>query len=402
MIKKLNPYIDLRTIKLFLWSAFCISILLSTLMLIFINKDYLSVAGDFISYYVGGSIIARGMGADIYNLSLQYSQQLKITGAGVSDWVLPFRGLPIVALLYVPLTFISFTNSYVVFVILNVIVLLFIIFLLFKQMESTRKTPQFFLIPFLFIPILQTLWMGQLSIILCLILLTIYIFLKTEKSFWVGFFTSFVLIKAQYLLVIPFIFLIEKNKKEFVKGLSFSLAFIIIISIFVSGVRALLTYPTFLQITETPEFGSRINEVLSLNAAIHAFLPTNSKTLSLIVSGVLYLILLALYFFRRKIIGFEKSYIVTVLLALVFPIHILPFDYSLLIIPIFILIESYLKERRNSRKFYLIYIVLLLFVPLLGYFTVRHVVPLFLLLSSLHLLLENRPENIRYLDSNNE
>jgi len=244
--------------------------------------------------------------------------------------------------------------------------------------------------------------MGQLSIILCLILLTIYIFLKTEKSFWVGFFTSFVLIKAQYLLVIPFIFLIEKNKKEFVKGLSFSLAFIIIISIFVSGVRALLTYPTFLQITETPEFGSRINEVLSLNAAIHAFLPTNSKTLSLIVSGVLYLILLALYFFRRKIIGFEKSYIVTVLLALVFPIHILPFDYSLLIIPIFILIESYLKERRNSRKFYLIYIVLLLFVPLLGYFAVRHVVPLFLLLSSLHLLLENRPENIRYLDSNNE
>lgn len=326
------------------------SVPLSALLYVFLGRDYLSVGGDFLSYFVGAKIVVTGNGRYLYDLSTQYFFQTSIIGPGIADWVLPFRGLPVVLLLYLPLTIFSLKTAYLIFSIFNFLLLgllFYSIVAIFRNVYVRAK--YLFLLVVVYLPLIQTLWMGQLSILLTLIFLLIYKNIRDKKYLVAGILSSLIVVKAQYFVSVPFLLLLINKKKSFLAGFIPSLALMILTSTIMSSPSWLFNYPKFLLETENPGYGSRFNEMMSFFANVRFLFPTLPGGLLMFFNATLYLVTILLFKARSGNSTMNILFISTMFFSVVFSIHFLSFDYTLLLIPFYILFDVLFKT--DDRRF---------------------------------------------------
>ena len=338
-------------------------IVLVFIFFLIVPNPNLAAGSDFLSYFTGASIIKNNRADLIYDLSTQKEF--------FEDIIYPLKGTitnrfispPFVALLYLPFTYLNYFAAYKLFFIANLGLFVILLFLMDKTFTKLGDKYKFLIIvPFYFIPTATTLFMGQTSFLLAIIFFLIYICLDKKKSKEVGILSAALLIKPQYVVAIPFLFLLVKQKKQFFLWFMGASLCLLLASLFIASPKALLDLIPNALLTENPEFGNRANQMFSLHAAIsYIFFNSNlSNYYSLIINFVLYT--LGLYLFTKRVgkMRFKMAFIIVIFLTLVFSVHVLSHDLILLLLPIFIILNDTLKAGKMNGN--LLAFVLLLFV----------------------------------------
>lgn len=351
--------------------SFVLIVPISLILILFLLPNPYLAGSDFISYFSGASIIREGEGNLIYDLSTQkeYFGDIiyPLKAAFPNRYIAP----PFVALLYFPFTFFNYFTSYKLFFIANLGLFVILLFLMNKTFtELVDKYKFLIIVPFYFFPVFVTLFMGQTSFLLALIFLLIYISLKKQKSKELGILSAILLIKPQYAVAIPFLFLLVKKKKQFLLWFLGTILILFLTSLLIAGPKALSDYLPYALSTENPEFGNRAHQMFSLHAAIsYFFFNSNlSNIYSLIINFAVYIPTLYVFAKRVSKIRLKMAFILVIFLTLTFSVHVLSHDLILLLLPIFIILNDAFKAGKIN-KFVLVKInrsllalVLLLFV----------------------------------------
>ncbi len=323
-------------------NVFLASIVIGIIFHTTIASRTLVVYSDFVSFLTGAKMVKEGVREDFYDLATQYSYQKEIIKPYDRGGVLPFKNLSIFAIPFIPLTYLAFPTNYKIFAYFNLVLLVIIASLSVKIFNNIRKYKFWYLIPFVFLPSLLTVVLGQISIILSLVVLYIYKFIKSQRPFFAGMLSGLLLIKPQYLIAVPFIFVLTKGKRNYLFGFIFASLAIVLSSIYLSGAEALLSYPSFLLSSENASFANRAQRMFTFSSTLFYLPPIFNLGYkhALYINGGLYFLIYYLYTKRYQRIKVDNAYSSGVLFTLLFGVHVLEHDLSLLLIPILILLNN--------------------------------------------------------------
>ncbi|OGM04705.1 hypothetical protein A2715_01290 [Candidatus Woesebacteria bacterium RIFCSPHIGHO2_01_FULL_39_32] len=358
--------------KIFINPTFWSGTLLFLVALMIFNRFFFEVpfslieGSDFLHFVAPAQTVREGKGYLLYDVSTNFQVQKTLLGPELRTSVLTFRNLPFVTLIFLPFTFLPLLTALRLFGVINIVLILFTTVFLRKYISKT-PTIYLFTILFTFIPIIETLKNGQLSIFLTLLISVIYIFLIRKKDLWVGVVTSLLLIKTQFVIFFPFLLLISKDKRTFFLGYLWGVLIIFLASSLIAGPSFWLHYPKYLLETEGPKFGSRVEELFTLYAFFQQI--GIEKLASLILNGILYGVSVMLFKKNYKNAGFNNSFIALTLFSLSFSMHILLHDLSILTILLFILTSRLILVARDGDTFIknLFFLVVLYLVPILAF-----------------------------------
>lgn len=171
---------------------------------------------DFRSMYAAG-VLARTDPSHLYDLSRQ--KQVQDSLVQPSDLPIPFGHLAYDALLYVPLSLLSYRNAYVSVVFSNAILILLCFFAARKEFSKTIPLwqPRPGLIFFAFMPTTIALAQGQDSVLLLLILSLTWTLLDRSQSFGAGLVLANLLLKPHLALLVA-LFIAVRYGWRFVAG----------------------------------------------------------------------------------------------------------------------------------------------------------------------------------------
>jgi len=125
---------------------------------------------DFAIYYTSGLLIREGRSAELYDLNVQYREQLTFAEVPIRQGALPFNHPPFETLLFVPLTFLGFWPAYVLWTLLSLTMLSASVILL-RRFPGIRKARigLLGLGALAFFPLTNGLLQGQDAVLLMLL-----------------------------------------------------------------------------------------------------------------------------------------------------------------------------------------------------------------------------------------
>lgn len=343
-----------------------------------------AIESDFISFYTGIKIVSLGEGNNLYDLNTQFKYQQDIIKDYVdTDFLLPYRNLPFVAIFLLPLARPSLVLSYVLYVLALIILLVFITFKSASIFPEIKKIFYWSFLPLLFLPNLRSIQLAQFSPIVLIIYLLLYKYMSQKKSFTAGLTTGLLLIKPQYLLVFPFMLLLVDSKKKYVSGFLLLSGLLVLISLFAVGPYSLYKYPAFLLETESASFGSRPWQMFTFYSLFRQAPLLNSLNLYwiLIINLCFYFTSFVIYVRHSGKLPFDINFSNALILTVMFSIHALAHDVSLLFIPFLIFIKLFgrMKSRR-SRVLLSLSILVIWLVPFVKYTNLTYLSSLIFLL----------------------
>lgn len=320
---------------------------------------------DLVSFLTGAKIVSEGASEDLYNLDLQYSIQSNIIAPYKRDDILPFKNFAVFSLPFIPLTYLSLKQSYIIFAFFNLVLLGILVYISSNIFTKINKIKYWLLIPFIFLPNILTTLSGQLSIILAFIYLLIYISIQKKNALLTGAITGLLLIKPQFIIVSLFFFLLVSDKKRFFYGLMGSSLVFILASIYLSDIKAILSYPEFLLATENASFLERSQKMFTVSSSLFYNLPLEiSYHYALYLNTAFYILIYYLFIKRYKLIEVDLAFVSATLFSLLFAVHVLEHDLSILIVPVFVLLNYSRRKSKFRRKSALLFAILLFFLPL--------------------------------------
>ena len=349
--------------------------------------------------YVGARIVHVGEGARLYDLREQdaiKTSSLKAQNPMVYDHP-PFE-----ALLLSPLAVLPYRTAYLVWGLINILIWLSLPWILRPYAPAPGETLGYFALWFLFTPLGMTLYLGQVSLVLLLLYALTYINLKQERDFRAGLLLGLALFK--FHLVLPFvaIFLLMR-KWRFVEGFSVSAALLGALSLLVGGWRGILSYGRFLSVIARSPRNVTTGLAVKM-ATIQGFANSTlgrrlaPSTIGLIVTIASVIVLLfAVWSWRR--VGDDRSkpsfdlmFAAAIVASLMVGFHVLPYDLSLLMLSILMVMKHFPNGERKGLRFVLGTAMVLLWIPatyigLLGAQSVYLMFPLLLLFGSATLAL---------------
>ncbi len=206
---------------------------------------------DFVSFITGAKMLREGYSKRLYDKDLQFKYQQKISFPETREWLLPFRNPPVVPLIFIPFTFFSLRTSFILLFAINTKILFVFSNRVFKFFPLLSKFKVVYLISFLYLPSVSILVLGQFSALLVLVFLFIYYFCKKGLYFKAGVLSSLLILKPQFLVFLPFLFVLISRKRELIKGFLLGFGPLLFINILISGRSLFFDYPKFLIETET-------------------------------------------------------------------------------------------------------------------------------------------------------
>jgi len=210
------------------------------------------------------------------------------------------------------------------------------------------------LLAFLFLPHFSSVYAPQITPVLSISIMFLYDAIKKNNLKKTIIFTLPLFLKPQILLLfVPFVFFHIKNKKKYFFALFLAGLIFITLSIFLIGWKGFLNYFNFLSLTDNRIFGNRPEKMFTLLAFLGLYF---HKTQALLMGILGYVLVLFLSFKKRLVL--EKIVSVSVVSAIFFSPHALLHDLSLLIIPIYLLLDF-----KNFQLTKLIIILILILLP---------------------------------------
>ena len=173
---------------------------------------------------------------------------------------LPFLNPPFVALFFIPFASLPLLFSYALWIVINTFVLFLICYMGVREIRKKPITIKILMCIGIvsFIPVLTSLLIGQLSIIFCLIVLSVWITWKKGWELRSGLLIALLLIKPHFF-ILPFIATLLQRKPNFILGTCIGIIVLVSISYFCVGWNGLSSYFTLLQNASTWDSGYGID-----------------------------------------------------------------------------------------------------------------------------------------------
>jgi hypothetical protein len=202
---------------------------------------------DFRIFYTAGLMLRRGQGTSLYNDSLQLNTQREfVPPARFDDTPLPYNHPPFEALLYLPLTSLSYLPAYFLWDVLNLGLLVATIWRLRPWLPNlSAEFPRLlYLVPLAFFPVAYALMQGQDSIMLMALYGLAYGCLRRGRDLEAGACLGLGLFK--FHLVLPFAFiLLLRRRWQAIAGLAAVALGEAAVSWALVGWEQLRYYPTY-------------------------------------------------------------------------------------------------------------------------------------------------------------
>lgn len=344
--------------------VFLFSVVIGIIFHTIITPVSLVAQSDLVSFLTGAKIVREGAGGNLFYLNIQHSYQAEIIEPYERDEVLPFKNLAVFSLPFIPLTYLSLRLSYIIFAFFNLIVLGILVYISSNIFARINKIKYWLLIPFIFLPTILSVILGQISIILAFIYLYIYKSIHKKNALLGGVITGLLLIKPQYVIAAPFFLLLSSDKRRFVYGFLIVILVLIIGSIYLSGIDSLLKYPEFLLETENASFGERPQRMFTISSSLFYNLPWEiGYKYSLYLNALFYFLIYLLFLKRYQSVDYRMAFVSATLFSLLFAVHVFEHDLSILLVPIFILMNFAFQRSGRDKKLKLTYATLLFFLP---------------------------------------
>jgi len=300
---------------------------------------------DFVSYLMGARIVKDGAGKYLYNQAVQSFYQNRIVSYADRPFFLPYKTLPFTALLYIPFTFLSIIDSYRLSILFNLSLLAVFVFLVKRYSKSLFLA---LLATFSFYFIVPSILQGQPSVLLLMVFWILFVLLKGNKSLLAGILCALFMIKFQYLVCAPFIFIIVKNKFRFSLGFLFSVTCLMLLNFLISGPHFLSNYIFFLSKTENRMYGSWPLDMYSIQYGFMRLLGSVKGSILLSLVAYLGAVILVIKQVKKKV-ALELIFAPIMIFTLLFGYHVLGQDLILLLVPnILILTKTIGKKNLNA------------------------------------------------------
>lgn len=322
---------------------------------------------DYISFITGPAMLQGGEKENFYDLETQYKYQSEIkSNSGQTKTLLPYINPAYMAVIFYPFSKLSLVVGYRLFGLINLGAFVFLFLKLRNYFSFDFNSPKAFIFAF-FLPLYSAILLPQTSAFLALILFLLYEAVKKSNFKKTLILSGVLFIKPQYLLIVPFILPEIKNKKNYLLGLlGISLVFFLT-NVYLTGWRGPLAYLGMLSQTDNPAFGNRPWQMFTMAAFLENILGF-IKTYSLLISTLGYL--LSTIAMLKSKLDYKTKYMFGILISVYFSPHALVHDLSVLIIPIYLLLES-------TKKLFLVRCILaglLFLLPLASALSITHIV----------------------------
>jgi hypothetical protein len=313
-----------------------IASLIASVFLVLSRKE--AVSSDFVSYLTGAKIIRDGQGSKLYELQTQREIQEEITSERNMN-ILSFKNLPALGVLFIPFTFLSLSVSYKIFLLILIVIQLFLasyVVIIFKDVNYYSVWPY---LSFVFYPSFGSIFSGQLSILILLLVFVVYYNLKKRHSLFAGLIAGLFVLKVQYMILTAFFVVLSSRPKTFLKGVIISILAITSVCILASGYTWIFSYPEYLITTEGLAYGSNTNTMVSLYAFLDNWQFTQALGMGklLFVNSGLLLVLFLFFVIRRGKLAFDVAVSAVVVAGLIFGIHVVNYDLTLVLAPVTLL-----------------------------------------------------------------
>ncbi len=329
---------------------------------------------DFTVYYTAATILRNGLGHQLYDAHVQYEVQKKSVGViATRRSALPYIHPPFEALIFLPLSYVSYPRAFALWDLLNVGALFGVGLLLRKSVSVLGRLPawEFVLGCLAFFPVFICFLQGQDSVLLLLLCGLGFNALMKKADLLAGCWFALGMFKFQFVIPIVLLIGLWKWRRAAVGFVAVS-ALLVLISVGIAGWGSLWRYPEFaLQIANTPGLGGVAAEFapnlrgLALGWPLH--LSRTAGSAVALVGSVL-LFVFAAWKGRGRIaqknleLKFSLAIMVSVLIAWQTNMH----DLSLLVLPAFLIADYCLRApRQEAEEFAVRFGLLLPLLPLL-------------------------------------
>jgi hypothetical protein len=341
------------------WKSLIVVYLLSVLVMyasVCWNTRRLVAAGlpDFAIYYCAGHVVREGLGHQLYDPASRFKVQEQFaTAVPLFRGPLPWTHPPFEALFFVPFSYFSYLTAYLLWNLLNLALVGISLWLLSPNLPQLHAHgPPLWLLAIAFFPIFFNLLEGQDGIVLLFLYALAYQFLRKNSDAIAGIFLALGLFKFHLILPFVLLLLLQKRWKILYGFVPVSLL-AVLASIAIAGVRALSAYPRYVLYWEDLLAGSdRVPAGMpNFRGLFYVFLP-DWKYAGAVVA-LLSLALLTFVGWRllpKRSPSLDLSFCLTLVATILVSFHVVSYDLSVLLIPVFLLVEHLLRRGSLQRK----------------------------------------------------
>jgi hypothetical protein len=314
--------------------------------------------GDFTSFYSAGKLIQKGDAPNIYDRDKQWEVQQEFAGGvKIRNGPLPYIRPPFEALIFLPLAYFSYPAACLIWMAIKLMLLLSVPFLLEPYATDGPLLAATYQVVLCLAmgPVVLDLLQGQDSILFLFIFVLVLIALRSAHDFRAGTLLGLGLIK--FPIVIPMLLvMVLRRKGKVVLGFLTSAILLGCVSAALVGWRTTVEYPKYLwRINRTSNFGVMAAASMpNLRGLITTLSGAGDswEMQSLVVLAMIIGIGFAAMIWRASDdkdprltnCGFSLSIVIALLTSYYFS----GYDVVLLLVPVLLLGESFLRFRKVS------------------------------------------------------
>ncbi|HXM69142.1 MAG TPA: glycosyltransferase family 87 protein [Candidatus Acidoferrum sp.] len=224
------------------------AMLWSNLLLFFHFREGISRGyPDFTVFYTAAKMLRQGLSHQLYNSQLQWKVQQTFAGnIPFRSGPLPYIHPPFEALIFLPLTWLSYPRAFVAWDLFNILILFGVARLLRRSVETLRIIPEWKLAigSIAFFPVFACLFEGQDSILMLLCCALGFYALKRNADVLSGCWLALAAFKFQFMIPIVLLFVIWKRRRVVIGFLAVATV-LALISLALVGVRSFFQYPAY-------------------------------------------------------------------------------------------------------------------------------------------------------------
>jgi hypothetical protein len=335
---------------------------------------------DFTAFYTGGAIVRDGQGAHLYDAELQtrYQQQI-LEGRSFKDGVLLYNYPPHVVFLFAPLAWLPRSTAFVIWTLAQGGLLVWLLLLLRRIAQSWERNERWLLLSAVVaLPsLLTTFLLGAFSLLVLICLLQFYYALKQGRQAQSGLWLVVGIVKPQNILL-PGVLLLGARRWRALVGAALIGAAVVLVSSVLLGWH---TWLDFLNLLRTASgffgiYGIDPTTMYNFKGTLALILGNAQGVLinQISLAALIIVVLLTLFLWRGPWRpdepSFELRLAFTLLLGLLFSVHLNPQDGLMLVAPA-LLFYMYLRQRNLPRRAYAAFVLSCPLVFLVSEFTVK-------------------------------
>jgi alpha-1,2-mannosyltransferase len=165
-----------------------------------------AIGTDYIQFYTAGATLRDGQSARLYDFAFQSQMEQAIAGPELTSFH-AFITPPFLAWLFVPLAYLSYVWSFIIWSLYSLLCLWFSF-----RLIATSQPNRGFLWALTWFPVFATISFGQNSLLSLLIFCLTYWFWKRDRLLAAGLVSSLLLFKPQLVLGLSLLWLFEWRK----------------------------------------------------------------------------------------------------------------------------------------------------------------------------------------------